>query len=194
MRRRHPTGSPGRGRARATAAGVALALTSAAGCGVAAQSEPEAVLPGAPGAPAAAVPAPPQVTGVVQVYLVRDGHLVAVPRTGRSTADALSALTAGPTALDVDAGLRSSLPALPMDIIAGQDRNTITIAVPAEFEALSARDQFLAAGQLIWTVTELCCATHVRVLIDDRPLPVPTDRGPTTHPLGRADYMSVAPL
>jgi hypothetical protein len=189
MRRRHSTGSPGRRRARATAAGVALALTS--GCGVGAQSEPEAVLPGAP---AAAVPAPPQITGVVQVFLVRDGHLVAVPRTGRSIADVLAALTAGPTALDVDAGLRSSLPALPVDIIAGQDRNTITIAVPAGFEALSARDQFLAAGQLIWTATELCCARHVRVLIDDQPLPVPTDRGPTTHPLGRADYMSVAPL
>jgi Sporulation and spore germination len=193
MRRRHSTGSPGRRRARATAAGVALALalTSAAGCGVAAQREPEAVLPGGP---AAAAPAPPQVTGVVQVYLVRDGHLVPVPRTGRSTADALGALTAGPTALDIDAGLRSSLPALPVDIIAGQDHNTITIAVPAEFEALSARDQLLAAGQLIWTATELCCATHVRVLLDDHPLPVPTDRGPTTRPLRRADYRSVAPL
>ncbi len=158
---------------------------------MAAQREPEAVLPGAP---AAAAPAPPQVTGVVQVYLVRDGHLVAVSRTGRSTADALAALTAGPTALDVDAGMRSFLPALPVDIIAGQDHNTITIAVPAEFEALSARDQLLAAGQLVWTATELCCTTHVRVLIDDHPLPVPTDRGLTTHPLGRADYMSVAPL
>ena len=157
---------------------------------MAAQSEPEAVPPGVPGA---AVPPSPHVTGVVQVFLVRDGHLVPVPRTGRSAADALGALSAGPTALDVDVELRSPLPALPVDFITGQDPDVATIVVPAEFAALPARDQFLAAGQLVWTVTEPCCATQVQVLLEGRPLPVPTDRGLTTRPLRRADYLSIAP-
>ena len=193
MRRRNPTGSLDRRwtRGAALAVGVAVALAAAAGCGVAAQSEPEAV---PPGAPAAAAPAPPHVTGVVQVYLVRDGHLVPVSRTGRSVADALGALSAGPTTLDLDAELRSPLPALPVDVVAGQDLDVLTIAVPAGFATLPARDQFLAAGQLVWTATELCCATRVHVLLDGHPLPVPTDRGPTTQPLRRADYLSVAPL
>lgn len=92
-----------------------------------------------------------------EVYLIRGGHLVPVPRSGRSVADALGALSAGPTALDVDAELRSPLPALPVDVVTGQDPDTI--AVPAGFATLPARDQFLAAGQLVWTATELCCAT-----------------------------------
>ena len=128
--------------------------------------------------------------------LVRDGHLVSVPRTGGSVAEALAALSAGPTALDVDVDveLSSPLPALPVDVVAGQDPDVVTIAVPPEFAALPARDQFLATGQLVWTATGLCCATQVQVLLDDHPLPVPTDRGPTTRPLRRADYLSVAPL
>ncbi len=144
--------------------------------------------------PGAAGPAPPRVTGVVQVYLVRDGHLVPVPRTGRSVADALGALSAGPTDLDVDAELRSSVPALPVHVVGGQDPDVVTIAVPAGFATLPARDQFLAAGQLVWTATGLCCATQVHVLLGGHPLPVPTDRGPTTRPLHRADYLSAAPL
>ncbi len=191
MRRRDPTRSPARrARGAALAVGVAVALGSTAGCSVAAQSKPEAV---PLGVPAAAAPAPPHVTGIVQVYLVRDGHLVSVPRTGGSVAEALAALSAGPTALDVDVDLRSPLPALPVYVVAGQDSDVVTIAVPPEFAALPARDQFLAAGQLVWTATGLCCATQVQVLLDDHPLPVPTDRGPTTRPLRRADYLSVAP-
>ena len=144
--------------------------------------------------PGAAAPASLHVTGVVQVFLVRDGHLVPVPRTGRSVADALGALSAGPAALDVNAELRSPLPALSVGIIAGQDPDVVTIVVPAEFAALPARDQFLAAGQLVRTATELCCATQVQVLLDDRTLPVPTGRGPSTRPLRRAAYLSMAPL
>jgi hypothetical protein len=91
------------------------------------------------------------------------------------------------------AELRSPLPALPVDLVADHDPAVVTIAVPAEFAALPARDQLLAAGQLVWTANELCCATQVQVLLDDHPVPVPTDHGSTARPLHRADYLSIAP-
>lgn len=190
MRRRDPTGSH-RGRRWAGDLVVAAVLAAAAGCGVAAQSEPEAVT----ASPiSAATPSRPRSTGVVQVYLVRDGHLVPVSRAGRSAADGLSALSSGPTSTDVEVELHSPLPALPVAVVAQRDPDLVTIDVPAEFGLLPPRDRFLAAAQLVWTATAVCCATQVRLLFDDRPLPVPTDRGPTIEPVRREDYTSAAPL
>jgi hypothetical protein len=186
----HPPGSPG-GRWRAMGVALAVALVSISGCGVAAESEPEAVTT-SPTSPA--TPGRPQSTGVVEIYLVRDGHLVAVSRAGRSAADALSALAVGPTDIDVEAHLGSPLPALPVTLFPQQDPAVVTIDVPAEFATLPPRDRLLAAAQLVWTATDACCATQVQMLLDDRPLPVPTDEGSTTRPLRRSDYSSVAPV
>jgi hypothetical protein len=169
---------------------LVLVTAAAAGCSVAAEREPQAVL----SRPLATPASPrPHTTDVVQVYLVRDGHLVAVPRTGRSVADAVAALSAGPTNLDAEVELESMLAALPIGLVSG-DRDVIVIDVPPEFAALSARDRLLAAAQLVWTATDVCCATTVRILIDERPLPVLTDGGLAMRPVRREDYHSVAPL
>jgi spore germination protein GerM len=169
---------------------VVLVAATAAGCGVAAEGEPEAVL----SRPLATPASPrPHTTDIVEVYLVRDGHLVAVPRTGRSVVDAVTALLAGPTDLDAEAELESLLASLPVGLVS-EDPDVVVIDVPHEFAALSARDRLLAAAQLVWTATDVCCATRVRILLDERPLPVPTDGGPVARPVGREDYQSVAPL
>lgn len=190
MGRSQPLSTAGR---RSFAAGVvaAIALAAAAGCGVAAQDRPQAVSPSPSWAPA---PAPPHVTGVVQVYLVRGGHLVPVPRTGRTVAEALAALSTGPTALDLDAGLGSTLPDLALEVRPAQDPDLVTVAVPAQFANLPMEEQFLAVGQIVWTATAPCCATRVQVLLSERPLRVPIDGGTATRPLLRSDYLSIAPL
>jgi Sporulation and spore germination len=168
----------------------ALALVSAAGCGVAAEREPEPVTPSPPGS---ATPVGPHTTGVVQVYLVRDGHLVPVPRAGWSVADAVSALTEGPTALDVDAELDSSLPDGPVGLVPEQDPDVVVIAVPPAFAALPERHRYLAAAQLVWTATDVCCAQQVRIVRSDRSLTLPTDTETTARPLRRTDYEAAAP-
>lgn len=190
MPRRDPTCSPARRRRVMRIAVVVLAISAAAGCGVPAETRPQAVVSRSLTTP---TPARPHTTGVVQVYLVRDGHLVAVPRTGRSVADAVTALLAGPTALDAEADLDSPLAALPIGLVS-QDRDVVVIDVPPEFAALPAPDGLLATAQLVWTATDVCCATAVRMLVGERPLQVPTDAGPATRPVRREDYGSVAPL
>ena len=190
MPRRDPTCSYARRRRAARVIAIILAIAAAAGCGVPAETKPQAVQ----SRPlATSTPARPHTTGVVQVYLVRDGHLVAVPRTGRSVADAVTALSAGPTTLDTEADLDSPLAALPTGLVS-QDRDVIVIDVPPEFAALPARDRLLAMAQLVWTATDVCCAHEVQMLVGDQPLQVPTDAGPATRPVRREDYESVAPL
>ena len=60
------------------------------------------------------------------------------------------------------------------------------------FAALSGRGQLLAVAQLVWTATEVCCASGVQVLLDGRPAALPTDTGLAERPVGRDDYRSVA--
>jgi hypothetical protein len=75
-----------------------------------------------------------------------------------------------------------------------QSPDTVVIEVAPEFTGLPARDLHLAAAQLVWTATDVCCATRVQMRHDNRPLPVLTDEGVVTRPLRRDDYRSVAPL
>ena len=167
---------------------VAALLTSA--CGVTAQSVPQPVAQNH--LPVTATPAPPQVSSVVQVYLVRGGRLVPVIRSGRSTDDAITSLSAGPTALDVQADLETRIPPQSVALAAAQD-GIVVVEVTSAFTALPDRDLFLAAAQLVWTATEICCAARVRVKHDNRALTLPTDRGAVAGPVGRDDYRSVAP-
>ncbi len=173
-------------------AGVVLfcVLALIAGCGPAAQGEPVPVLPGRP---EPGTPAPPRSTDVVQIYLVRDGRLVAVPRTGRSASDAVAALVAGPTPLDVETGLGSAILAHAVRLAGPPSPDVVTVEVTPEFAGLPERERFLAAAQLVWTTTEVCCATQVRAQLDARPLPLPTDAGPVERPVRRDDYRSVGP-
>lgn len=168
---------------------VAALLTSA--CGVTTQSVPQPVAQNH--LPVTATPAPPRVSSVVQVYLVRGGRLVPVTRSGRSTDDAITSLSAGPTALDVQADLETRIPPQSVALAPAQG-GIVVVEVTSAFAALPDRDLFLAAAQLVWTATEICCATQVRVKRDNRALTLPTDRGAVAGPVRRDDYRSVAPV
>jgi hypothetical protein len=168
-----------------------LVVALAAGCGLAPQHEPERV----PASPVdeSALRAP-QSTGVVQIYLVRGERLVAVPRTGLSVSDAIVALVAGPTSLDGEAGLGSALLADLVEPAVAQDSDSVTVSVMPGFTALSDREQYLALAQLVWTATDVCCPTQVRVQLGARPLSLLTDNGPVQRPVRRDDYRAVAPI
>ena len=167
---------------------VVALLTSA--CGITTQSVPQTVVQNQ--LPATATPAPPQLSSVVQVYLVRDGRLVPVTRSGRSADDAITSLSAGPTALDAQADLETRIPPQSVTLVAAQD-GVVVVDVTSAFTTLPDHDRFLAAAQLVWTATEICCATQVRVQRDNRALTLPTDSGPVAGPVRRDDYRSVAP-
>jgi hypothetical protein len=168
-----------------------LVLVFATGCGLTTQDEPHPVA-STPLDPAT-VPAPPHVTSVVQIYFVRDERLVPVPRTGRSRADAVALLSAGPSPLDREADLESRLVARTVTLAVQPDPDIVVVDVSPDFTALSERDQLVAAAQLVWTATDVCCATRVRVRIGARPLLLPTDGGPTDRPVRREDYRSFVP-
>ncbi len=166
-----------------------LVVALVPGCGLAPEHEPERV-PASP--PAENVLRAPQSTGVVQIYLVRDGRLVAVPRAGVSVADAIEALSAGPTVLDGEAGLGSALLADLVEPDVGQEADSVTVDVTPAFTGLSKREQYLALAQLVWTATDVCCATQLHVRLDGRALSILTDGGPVQRPVRRDDYRAVA--
>jgi hypothetical protein len=168
---------------------VATGLSLAA-CGLGTQTDPQPIDPAS--FSSVAPPAPPRFTDVGQIYLVRAGRLVAVPRTTTTLADALSLLAAGPTALDAETGLESRLRTA-VTLLAVDDAGVATVGVGPEFAGLPDDERFLAAAQLVWTATGVCCATHVRVRLDTTPVPLPTDAGVVERAVGRDDYASVAP-
>lgn len=167
---------------------VLLALT--AGCGLTPQTGPQRVPPEP--APTALSPSP-STTGIVQIYLVRGERLVPVERAGRTADDALALLAAGPTALDGGDGFVTYLPPRAIGRAVRQEPGVLAVEVTADVAALPAREQVLAVAQLVWTATGVCCDTEVHLLVDGRPIPVPTDGGPVQRPARRDDFRSVAP-
>jgi hypothetical protein len=175
---------------------VALGLVGGlvAGCGLDQQSAPELITVTA--TPTGAGPAPPpRTTGVVEVYLVQDGRLVPVLRPGRTRQDALDRLAEGPSRLEARDGVRTALAPQPLVLAAQRpEPGVVVVDVGPDFAALAGRDQLLAVAQLVWTVTDLCCAEAVQVRLEGRAVSLPTDSGLTERAVRRADYGSVEPV
>ena len=165
-----------------------LALTA---CGLTVQGSPQRVDTDVT-IPDGSLPSVRRV-GVVEIYLLREEHLVSVVRSGRTGQDALNLLAAGPTPAEAAAGIGTALPPQPLRFVGEQEDGTAVVHVTEAFAALSRRSQLLAVAQLVWTATDLCCATQVRVLLDGRPVALPTDIGLTERPVRRNDYRSAAP-
>jgi Sporulation and spore germination len=170
---------------------VITACLTLPGCGLGTQTVPQPIDPAS--FTSAEPPAPPRSTSVGQIYLIRERRLVAVPRTTTTLTDTLSLLAAGPTPLDTETGLESPLRGA-ATVQAVDDAGVATIEVGPEFAELPDHDRYLAAAQLVWTATGVCCTTRVQVRHDTTPVPLPTDGGVVEGPVGRVDYASVAPL
>ncbi|RZU32589.1 GerMN domain-containing protein [Blastococcus saxobsidens] len=180
---------------RRLAAGLLLTAVALGGCGVPTQQHPEVL-----GVPAPEAPADPAATlggQEAQIWLVRGARLEAVSRPV-SPADVptvLQALLAGPTPEEAASGLRTALaPQTLQDSGPTPEDQVVTLDVTREFTGLVGGNQQLAVAQLVWTATQFPTVDRVRFSTEGEPLEVPTDRGLTDRPVGRADHASVAPV
>jgi hypothetical protein len=170
---------------------VALALLLT-GCGLSTQARPQPA-PSPPESEAVVLPQVRPVPELVQIYLLRDERLVPVSRRADDSADALDRLVRGPTANEIAAGIDTAVPPHELRLSSARRSDLAVIEVSDQFTALSGRSRLLAAAQVVWTVTDVCCASRVLLLSDGRALTLPTDIRPTLRPVRRADYRSVAP-
>ncbi|TQN42628.1 sporulation and spore germination protein [Blastococcus colisei] len=165
------------------------------GCGVDAQDRPEGI-----DIPEPSTTDPPPATDggsrEVTVFFVRGARLEPAERSSAraDVTSVLELLVAGPTRGEVIGGLRTAL--APQSLTpepSGTTGPVVTIAVTREFTDVAGGNQLLAVAQVVWTVTQVPGVDLVRVTSDGQPVEVPTDEGLTDQPVGRSDYLSVAP-
>lgn len=137
-------------------------------------------------------------SGTVTVYLVRDDRLVATDRTPGPDADpltrSLQALLGKAADVERSRGLRSAIPPGTPQPAWRASAGELWIELPATFDALSAHEQMLAIGQLVFTATENSTLDRVVFLRDGQPVAVPDGAGRLlSRPVARSDYRQIAP-
>lgn len=130
------------------------------------------------------------------VYLLRDGHLVRVPRplplAGSHAEALLAALLEGPVR---SAGLRTVVPMDTRLIDLDVESGVATVDLSNEFER-GAEGSLLAlrVAQVVYTVTEVPEVLAVVFAIEGRPAPVLTPDGRVLErPVTRQDYAVLVP-
>ncbi|SEK67588.1 Sporulation and spore germination [Blastococcus sp. DSM 46786] len=173
---------------------VLCVLAVLTGCGVEPQPQPERIaVPTAP--PGTSTPRSDDAGPEVVVFFVRGAELAPASRaTSAATPEsAVALLAAGPTRDEVIGGLRTAV--APQSIVAdeGLPGGITAVSVTREFAGITGGNQLLAVAQVVWTLTELPGTARVRFLIEGAPLEVPTDDGLSDEPVGRDEFLSVAP-
>lgn len=172
--------------------GAVLVLT---GCGVAPQTQPEALPPAAP-QPVEPSGRPEPLGPAVTVFFVRGAALAPAARASKRSdaASAVQQLVVGPSRPEVLSGLRTALAPQPLTVDEGLPGGLTAVSVTREFTGVTGGNQLLAVAQVVWTLTELPGTAEVRFLVAGVPVEVPTDEELTDQPVDRTDYRSVAPV
>jgi spore germination protein GerM len=186
------------------AAAVALALLGA-GCGIpsddhatlaAAGSVPFDLLGQAPSATAPTQPAAP--TEKATLFLVQGERLAPVQRelpAPVSVQSVLEALAAGPTATEVELGLRTALLSPGLMRSGGVSGGIATIDLGQPFTEIAGRDQIVALAQIVSTVTGLPGVGRASFTLQGNPVGVLRGDGAvTTESVSRDDYATLAPV
>lgn len=146
--------------------------------------------------PTTTVPAHP--AEYVTIYLDGSQRLVAVDRELPSpvtVTSVLRALGAGPTSAEAAEGLQSPISTAAPLVAVRRATTTVTVGVTAAFTKLAEEDQAIAVAQLVYTLTVVPGISSVSIRIDGKRAKVPTAKGSLrAGPLGRADYVTVAPI
>ena len=187
------------------AALVTAACVVAAACGVppddrASVASPESVpfdlLGEAPSVTATSLPFAP--TERATIFLVQGERLAPVQRelpAPVSVDSVLEALAAGPTATEVQLGLRTALLAPGLMDSGGVSGGIATIDLGPPFTEIAGRDQILALAQIVSTVTGLPGVGRVRFTLDGNPVGILRGDGAvTTETVSRDDYATLAPV
>lgn len=126
------------------------------------------------------------------VYLVAEDGLVPVRRTFASTpgvATLIDALTASLSADEAARGLRRALADRELLDTVEATGDLATVELTDEFSLLPSREQLLALGQVVLTLTQLERIDRVRFTLDQEPLSVPTATGSvSSSPVRSAEY------
>ena len=184
---------------------VAATLLVATGCSVPEDSRPRAVdfsrLPADLAAPTASPEPTPLITQEVLIYLIDENNLLsAVARSVASPARpiaVLEALFSAPNEEESDQALSTALPAdvevASVDV--DQSNDLVTVALESEVfeERLEGENRQLAVAQLVFTATENTGSTRFSLLLNDNPVPLPTDSGESDVPVTREDFYSLDP-
>ena len=178
---------------------VVVAVSALAGCGVSSQGratriEPEDV-------PFGLLEDEPTTTVVeagktATMYLLSADRLVAVDRSVPTDAgldDLLGEVIAGPTEVEQGLGITTAVPA---GTIASVDtsRGVAEVDLTASFGDVRSREQILALGQIVYTLTGQPGIGGVSFSLEGKPVKVPLADGTTSaEPLARDDFAALAP-
>ncbi len=129
----------------------------------------------------------------VSVYLVRDNQLVHVTREaapGETGVEAVVAsAVAGPTPAEARAGIWSAIPPGTAVLGVRLSAGIATVDLSSDFAAIGGRDELLAIGQLVQSITALHDADAVVFLLDGTAVSVPRADGVLVDgPLTAQDY------
>jgi hypothetical protein len=185
-------------RHRIAAAAASLTLVAlAAGCGVPVEDTARQVeqtgnsTPAAAPTPAAAASGPITET----LYLLNDGHLVAVERKAPTPPDAqqlLADLLAGPIPAEQEAGLTSALTGTTAINSATDAAGSATVELSTALEGTGRSDDVLAFGQLVCTLSSRPDINQVVFTRQGQRVGVPRGNGALTEdPLTCADYANL---
>ena len=132
------------------------------------------------------------------IFLVQGERLAAVQRelpAPVSVDTILEALAAGPTATEVQLGLRTALLAQGLMHSGGVSGGIATVDLGQPFTDIAGRDQIVALAQIVSTVTGLPGVGRVRFTLDDQPVGILRGDGAvTTETVSRDDYATLAPV
>ena len=180
---------------------LCLATTALVSCGVPVdeRAQPlsgDEVRPSPPtAAPTPTTRAADPSLGALELFLVRESRLVPVRRGAAtpSVANALEALTSGPTSSERSQGLRTAL-AGPVRL-AGMDGAAVPVVDVADsFGQIEGEEQILALAQIVFTLTAVPGVEGVAFALSEREVEVPTGDGTLkAGPLRRDDFAAVAP-
>jgi spore germination protein GerM len=186
-------------------AAAAIAGVVAAGCGVPPDDRATLAAPGSvpydllgdgPAATATTQLASP--TEKATIFLVQGERLAAVQRelpAPVSVESVLETLAAGPTATEVQLGLRTALLAPGLMRSGGVSGGIATIDLGQPFTEIAGRDQIVALAQIVSTVTGLPGVGRAQFTLDGQPVGILRGDGAvTTETVSRDDYATLAPV
>ena len=186
-------------------AALAVVALLAASCGIptddhailaAPNSVPFDLLGQAPSATATTQQAAP--TEKATIFLVQGERLAPVQRelpAPVSVESILEALAAGPTATEVELGLRTALLTPNLMHSSGVSGGIATIDLGQPFTEISGRDQIVALAQIVSTVTGLPGVGRASFTLEGNPVGILRGDGAvTTESVSRDDYATLAPV
>jgi spore germination protein GerM len=187
------------------AVAAAVAGLAVAGCGIPPDDHATLAAPGsvpfdllahAPSATPTTLPLAP--TERATIFFVQGERLAPVQRelpAPVSVESVLEALAAGPTATEVQLGLRTALLTPGLMKSGGVSGGVATIDLGQPFTEIAGRDQIVALAQIVSTVTGLPGVGRAKFTLEGNPVGILRGDGTvTTDSVSRDDYATLAPV